>query len=58
MSLEDCPRVTRYPDSDPEVTAIWPYMLRIPGGPSIALTEKDLLILYATCERLLKEGEE
>lgn len=58
MSIEDHPHVIRYPDTDPEVTAIWPYMLRIPGGPNIALTEEDLLILYATIERMLKEGEE
>lgn len=58
MSIEDHPHVIRYPDADPEVTAIWPYMLRIPGGPNIALTQEDLLILYATCERMLKEGSE
>lgn len=58
MSIEDHPHVIHYLDADPEVTAIWPYMLRIPGGPNIALTREDLLILHATCERMLKEGEE
>lgn len=56
MSIEDHPHVIRYPDAYPEVTAIWPYMLRIPGGPNIAPTQEDMLILYAACERMLKEG--
>lgn len=58
MSLEEHPHVIQYPCKDPEITVIWPYLLRIPGGPNIALTQEDMLILYATCERLLKEGEE
>ena len=58
MTVEDHPHVIPYPDADPEAMAIWPYLLRIPGGPNIALTQEDMLILHATCDRILKEGEE
>lgn len=58
MSLEDHPRVIRSPDKASDSSDLPPYLLRIPGTIDVWLTEEDLLILYATCERMLKEGEE
>ena len=56
MTVEDHPRVSR---SKGEINR--PYVLRINdnGLPMMfGLSEEDLLILHATCDRILKEGEE
>ena len=57
MTIEDHPHVIR---SKGEFRNR-PYVLRINdnGLPMMfGLTEEDLLILHATCDRILKEGEE
>lgn len=58
MSIEDHPHVIRNPIKSADSSFPAPYLLRIPGTIDVWLTEEDLMILYATCERLLKEGEE
>ena len=57
MSLEEYPHVTRSSQKALDM-GLAPYVLVVPGIVNYWMDEKDLLILYATCERMLKEGEE
>lgn len=57
MSIEDHPHVTRSSQKALDM-GLAPYVLVVPGIVNYWLTEEDLLILHATCERMLKEGEE
>lgn len=58
MSIEDHPHVIRNPIKASDASFQAPYLLRIPITVDVQITEEDLLILHATCERMLKEGEE
>lgn len=61
MSIEEHPRVTRSTQKALDM-GLAPYVLVIPRVGDHTLNywmdEEDLLILYATIERILKEGEE
>jgi len=61
MTIEEHPHVTRNPVAASDSATSPPYMLHVPriqGVLRVAITLEDLLILYATCERLLKEDDE